>query len=80
MWILKNSKELLENSKSHDFSKIDSIKTYDFPTLYTTIPHNKLKSRLFQIIDNCFLNKKWHQEIQISSHWETRYIFCETPF
>ena len=57
MWILKNSKELLENLKSHDFSKIDSIKTYDFSTLYTTIPHNKLKSRLFQIIDNCFLNK-----------------------
>jgi hypothetical protein len=57
MWILKNSKELLENLKSHDFSKIDSIKTYDFPTLYTTIPHNKLKYRLFQIIDDCFLNK-----------------------
>jgi hypothetical protein len=57
MWILKNSKELLENLKSHDFSKIDSIKTYDFSTLFTTIPHNKLKSRLFQIIDNCFLNK-----------------------
>ena len=25
--------------------------------LYTTIPHDKLKSRLFQIIDDCFLNK-----------------------
>jgi hypothetical protein len=57
MWILKNSKELLENLKFHDFSKIDSIKTYYFSTLYTTIPHNKLKYRLFQIIDNCFLNK-----------------------
>jgi hypothetical protein len=57
MWILKNSKELLENLKSSDFSKIDSIKTYDFSTLYTTIPHNKLKSRLFHIIDNYFLNK-----------------------
>jgi hypothetical protein len=56
MWILKNSKELLENLKCYDFSKIDSIKTYDFSTLYT-IPHNKLKSRLFQIIDNCFLNQ-----------------------
>ena len=39
------------------WTEIDSIKTYDFSTLYTTIPHNKLKSRLFQIIDNCFLNK-----------------------
>jgi hypothetical protein len=57
MWILKNSKELLENLKFRGFSKIDSIKTYDFSTLYTTISHNKLKARLFQIIDNCFLNK-----------------------
>jgi hypothetical protein len=49
MWILKNLKELLETLMSHDFSKIDSIKTYDFSTLYTIIPHNKLKSQLFQI-------------------------------
>jgi hypothetical protein len=34
MWILKNSKELLENLKSRDFSKIGYIKTYDFSTLY----------------------------------------------
>jgi hypothetical protein len=57
MWIHKNSKELLENLKSRDFSKIGSIKMYDFSTLYTRIPHNKLKSRLFQIIDN-FLKTK----------------------
>jgi hypothetical protein len=80
MWILKNSEELLENLKSRDFSKIDSIKTYDFSTLYTTIPHKKFKSRLFQIIDNCFLKQKWHLEIQIASDWETRYMFYETPF
>jgi hypothetical protein len=78
MWILKNSKELLENFKSRDFSKIDIIKTYDFFTLYTTIPHNKLKISAFQIIDNCFSKQKWHPKIPISSDWETRYIFCET--
>jgi hypothetical protein len=33
MWILKNSKQLLEDLKSNDFSKIDSIKTYDFSTI-----------------------------------------------
>jgi hypothetical protein len=32
MWILKNSKELLENVKSYDFSTIDSIKINDFST------------------------------------------------
>ena len=40
-WILKNSKELLDNLKSMSFSKVDSIKTFDFSTLYTTIPHDK---------------------------------------
>ena len=43
MWILKNSKELLDNFKSRSFSEISSIKTFDFSTLYTTIPHVKLK-------------------------------------
>jgi hypothetical protein len=32
VWILKKFKELLENSKSHDFSKIYSIKIYHFST------------------------------------------------
>jgi hypothetical protein len=58
MWILKNSKKVLDNLKSQDFSKIDSIKMYDFPTLYTTIPHNIFKSRLFfQIVYNCFMKQ-----------------------
>jgi hypothetical protein len=34
MWILKNSKELLENLKYPIFSQIYSIKTYDFPYGY----------------------------------------------
>lgn len=37
------------------FTKINTIKTYDISTLYTTSPHGKLKSRmLYDIIDNCF--------------------------
>ena len=46
MWILKNSKELLDNFKSRSFSEITFIKTFDFSTLYTTIPPVKLKNRL----------------------------------
>ena len=57
IWILKNSKKLLETLRSQNLTKINSIKTYDFSTLYTTIPHDKLKSRLFDIIDSCFFNK-----------------------
>jgi hypothetical protein len=78
MRILKILKEILENLKSYGFTKFDSIKPYDLSTLYTTTPQNKLKSRLFQIID-IFGEQKWHSEIQIFSDWETRYMFCETP-
>jgi hypothetical protein len=33
-WILKNSKDLLDNLKSRSFSQVSSIKTFDFSTLY----------------------------------------------
>ena len=57
MWILKNSKELLDHLKSPNFNLITNIKSFDFSTLYTTIPHQKLKSRLATIIRNSFLHK-----------------------
>ena len=57
MWILKNSKELLEHLNSRSLAHINSIKTYDFSTLYTTIPHTKLKSRLKALINQCFFYK-----------------------
>ena len=57
MWILKNSKELLDHLKSPIFNLITNIKSFDFSTLYTTIPHQKLKSRLATIIRNSFLHK-----------------------
>ena len=39
MWILKNSKELLEHLQSPNFNHITSIKSFVFSTLYTIIPH-----------------------------------------
>ena len=57
MWILKNSKELLEHLKSPTFNRVTSIKYFDFSTLYTTIPHQKLKDRLTSIIRNAFIFK-----------------------
>ena len=45
MWISKNSKGLLDNLKSRSFSQVSSIKTLDFSTLHTTLPHDKLKTR-----------------------------------
>lgn len=54
MWILKNSKDLLDNLKSRSFAEVNSIKTFDFSTLYTTLPHDKLKTRLKEIINKAF--------------------------
>ena len=57
MWIFKNSKELLDHLKSPNINLIRNIKSFDFSTLYTTIPHHKLKSRLATIKRNAFLHK-----------------------
>lgn len=57
MWILKNSKELIETLSSGSISFCNSIKTFDFSTLYTTLPHSKLKSRLKDLIHRCFHKK-----------------------
>ena len=57
MWILKNSKELLEHLKSPNFNHITSIKSFDFSTFYSTLPHDKLKSRLATTILNSFIFK-----------------------
>ena len=57
MLILKNSTNLL-SSLSHLGVRIaTSIQTFDFSTLYTSIPHDLLKSRLNNIINNAFKHK-----------------------
>ena len=65
MWILKNSKELFDNLQSHPLTSIHSIKTYDFSTLYTTIPHTRLIARLSGLIKNAFRCKNWEKALRI---------------
>jgi hypothetical protein len=43
MWILKNSKDMLEYIQCRSLSSYYIIKIFDLSTLYTTIPHSKLK-------------------------------------
>jgi len=61
MWILKNSKDLLEYIQSRFLSSCNSIKPFDFPTLYTTIPHSKLKDKLRELVQLCFIKKNGHR-------------------
>ena len=55
MWILKNSKELLENLKAQSLHSVNSVKSFDFSTLDTTIPHDKLKSEFKGNYQSMFL-------------------------
>ena len=72
MWILKNSKELLDHLKP--FNLITHIKSFDFSTLYTIIPHQKLKSRLATIIRNSFLHKNGNRR------YKYLVLGCEGPY
>ena len=39
-------------------------KSFDFSTLYTTIPHDKLKSKLKEIFNQCFFYKNGNRRFQ----------------
>ena len=57
MWILKNSTNLLSSLGHLGVHKATSIQTFDFSTLYTSIPRDLLKSRMNNIINNAFKHK-----------------------
>ena len=44
-WSIKNSGEILNKLKSRGFLA-SGLSTYDFSTLYTTLPHNLIKEKL----------------------------------
>ena len=44
-WSIKNSGEIMDKLKARDFNAI-SVSTYDFSTLYTTLPRNLIKDKL----------------------------------
>ena len=55
--VLKNSKDLLEYIQPRSLSFCNSIKTFDFSTLYTHIPHSKLNDRLTEWVQLCFIKR-----------------------
>ena len=50
---IKNSGEVLNILKSRGFCAT-SLSTYDFSTLYTTLPHNLIKEKLTNLIEWTF--------------------------
>ena len=57
MWILKNSTSLLSSFDQLDVCTATSVPTFDFSTLYTSIPHDLLKSRINNLVYNAFRKK-----------------------
>ena len=57
MWILKNSASLLSSLDQLDVCTAVSAQTFDFSTLYTSIPHDLLKSRVSNLVHNPFRKK-----------------------
>ena len=55
-WSIKNSGENLDKLKARDFNAT-SLSTYDFSTLYTTLPHNLIKDKLIELIEITFQRK-----------------------
>ena len=54
-WVLQNCDPILSTLKSINKKKnAKSISTYDFSTLYTKLPHDKLTDRLSRLIDFVF--------------------------
>ena len=49
----KNSGEILDKLKARDFNAT-SLSTYDFSTLYTTLPHNLIKDKLIDLVESTF--------------------------
>ena len=52
-WSIKNSGEILDMLKAGDFNGT-SLSTYDFSTLYTTLPHDLIKDKLIDLIERTF--------------------------
>ena len=57
MWILKNSTSLLSSLDQLDVRTAASVQTFHFSTLYTSIPHDLLKSRISNLVHNAFRKK-----------------------
>ena len=57
MWILKNSTGLLSSLDQLDVRTATSVQTFDFSTLYTSIPYDLLKSRISNLVQNGFRKK-----------------------
>ena len=58
-WSIKNSSEVLNKLKSRGF-RATNLSTYDFSTLYTTLPHKLINEKLINLIEWTFKREGSH--------------------
>ena len=55
-WSIKNSNDVLNKFKSKTF-QASKLSTFDFSTLYTTLPHHLIKDILIDLINRTFIRE-----------------------
>ena len=55
-WSIKNSNDVLNKFKSKNF-QASKLSTYNFSTLYTTLPHHLIKDKLIDLINRTFIRE-----------------------
>ena len=79
MWILKNSTNLLSSLSHLGVHRATSIQTFDFSTLYTSIPHDLLKSRMNNIINNALKHKNGATQYTHIKSWQNKNYLTSDP-
>ena len=72
-WLIKNSGEVLSKLKDIGY-QATSLSTYDFSTLYTTVPHNLIKEKLIDLIERTFYKKEGNLACK-----DKKYFYSQTP-
>ena len=55
-WLFKNSNDVLNKFKTINF-RASKLSTYDYSTVYITLPHNLIKDKLIDLINRTFIRK-----------------------
>ena len=67
-WVIQNNKPVVRNIKKlNSRNKAQTVSTFDFTTLYTKIPHDKLVFVMNELIDVCFKGGT-NQHVAVTSH------------
>ena len=66
-WVIQNNQSVIDSiNKLNRRNSAKSLKTFDFSTLYTKIPHQKLLEVLNELIDFCFQGGT-HEQVSINN-------------